>query len=269
MMLTSTDLPKASAKMPRCQNAVSRLAVFLLACVTVASTPCRAWGQTAPGLLSSRDELTVAAVRADQSGDPLRAEAIRQRLKDGDFRIGDRIVFIMTSDIPHKDTLVVHTGLVIDLPGKAVLSVAGVLRSELKEKITAEVLKYVKAVDIEVIPLTRIGVLGEVLRPGFFALRSDLPITEAIMVAGGPTPSADIDRTIVKRASRAYRSAEETRQAVRSGLTLDQFGFDPGDELVVGRQPNIISPYINAVVGLTASVVGIWFLIHAGHGGGR
>ena len=74
------------------------------------------------------------------------------------------------------------------------------------------------------------------------------------MVAGGPTPSADIDRTIVKRASQPYRSAEETRQAVRSGLTLDQFGFNPGDELVIGRQPSIISPYINAFVGLTAVV---------------
>jgi protein involved in polysaccharide export with SLBB domain len=269
MMLASTDVPNVSAKAARYENAAIRLASFLVACLTIASTPLRAGGQTPTGLLSSRDELTVAAAQAEQSGNSSRATAIRQRLKDGDFRVGDRIVFIMTSDIPHKDTLVVHTGLLVELPGKAVLPLAGVLRSELREKVTAEVLKYVKAVDIEVIPLTRIGVLGEVLRPGFFALRSDLPITEAIMVAGGPTPSADIDRTFVKRASQAYRSAEETRQAVRNGLTLDQFGFTPGDELVIGRQPSIISPYINAFVGLTASVVGIWFLLHAGRAGGR
>lgn len=269
MMLASKDFPDVSARAPRHENAVIRFAMLLLACVTIASTPGRAAGQTASGLLTSRDELIAAATQAEQSGNPLPAAAIRQRLRDGDFRVGDRIVFIMTSDIPHKDTLVVHTGLVIDLPGKAVLPLAGVLRSELRQKVTAEVLKYVKAVDVEVIPLTRIGVLGEVLRPGFFALRSDLPITEAIMVAGGPTPSADLDRSIVKRASQAYRSAEETRQAVRNGLTLDQFGFNPGDELVIGRQPSIISPYINAFVGLTASVVGIWFLLHAGHAGGR
>jgi protein involved in polysaccharide export with SLBB domain len=268
-MFASTKLPNVSAKASCRENVVVALAMLLLGCIMVASAPGPASCQSATGLLSSREELTAAATEAEHSGNQMRAAAIRQRLKDGDFRVGDRIVFIMTSDIPHKDTLVVHTGVLIDLPGKTVLPLSGVLRSELKQRVTAEVLKYVKAVDIEVIPLTRIGVLGEVLRPGFFALRSDLPITEAIMVAGGPTPSADIDRTIVKRASQAYRSAEETRQAVRGGLTLDQFGFSPGDELVIGRQPSIISPYINAFVGLTASVVGIWFLLHAGRAGGR
>src|SRR6187431_947773 len=46
------------------------------------------------------------------------------------------------------------------------------LRSELNDRLTAELLKYVKAENVNATPLTRIGVLGEVSRPGYFAVRS-------------------------------------------------------------------------------------------------
>jgi hypothetical protein len=236
---------------------VRQLAILVAASVAAGSAP--AYGQTPAGLLTTRQELSA---QAERSKDPIQSAAIRQRLRDGDFQVGDRIVLTVVSDIPRTDTLVVRDGRIIDLPGKAMLPLSGVLRSELKARVTSEVLKYVKAVDVNVTPLTRIGVLGEVARPGFFALRSDIPITDAIMVAGGPTPSADIDRTFVRRGSRPYRSAQDTRQAVANGLTLDQFGFSPGDELVVGRQRNFISPVVTGMIGLAASLAGIYFVVH-------
>jgi protein involved in polysaccharide export with SLBB domain len=179
-------------------------------------------------------------------------------LRDGDFQVGDRIILRVVTDAAHTDTLLVRADRVIDLPGRAELPLTGVLRSELKERVTAEVLKYVKAQEINVTPLTRIAVLGEVVHPGYFAFRSDVPITDAIMLAGGPTGAADIDRTVVKRARREYRSADETRQAVAMGLTLDQLGLSAGDELVVGRQRQSISPFITTVAGLGASLTAIF-----------
>jgi len=231
-------------------------------CVAIASVPCTAGGQTATGALSSRDELSAAATHAEQSRNPLQAAAIRERLRDGDFQVGDRILLTVFSDAARTDTLVVRAGRVIDLPGKAVLPLAGVLRSELRDRVTAEVLKYMKADRVDVTPLTRIGVLGEVARPGYFAFRSDVPITDAIMQAGGPTGAADIDRTVVRRASREYRSADETRQAVAKGLTLDQFGLSAGDELVIGRQHQFFNPTMSAVLGMAASLSAIFFAIH-------
>lgn len=261
-MLTSPDFLSVHTQAPRGRSGrVIRLAIFFSACVTLASTPGTARGQIGAGLLTSRDDLSAAAL-VEGSRNPLQAAAIRQRLRDGDFQVGDRIVLTIFSDAAHTDTLVVRAGRVIDLPGKAVLPLYGVLRSELKDRVTVEILKYVKAVQVDVTPLTRIGVLGEVARPGYFALRSDIPITDAIMFAGGPTATADIDQTVVRRASREYRSAQETRQAVAKGLTLDQFGFSPGDELVVGRQRQWINPSTTAVAGLLASLAAIVFAVH-------
>ena len=237
-------------------------AILVSAWIAVGAMPGNASGQAPAGLLTSRDELSAAATQADQSRNPMQAAAIRQRLRDGDFQVGDRILLTVVSDAPHSDTLVVREGRVLDLPGKAVLPLSGVLRSELKDRVTAEVLKYVKAEEVNVTPLTRIAVLGEVVRPGYFAVRADIPITDAIMLAGGPTSAADIDRTVVKRASLEYRSAEETRQAVAKGLTLDQLGLSAGDELIVGRRRQFINQSFVAAVGMVASLAALFFAAH-------
>jgi len=227
---------------------------IVVVCAAIASIPALVFGQSAAGLLMSRDELNAAVIQAEKARNPLEEAALRQRLRDGDFQVGDRIILTVISDASHTDTLIVRAGRIIDLPGKMEIPLTGVLRSELEGRIRAEVLKYVKAQAVDVTPLTRIAVLGEVMRPGYFALRSDVPITDAIMLAGGPTNSADIERTVVKRASREYRSADETRRAVSRGLTLDQLGLSAGDELVVGRQRPLINPSLMSVVGMAASL---------------
>jgi len=247
-----TDPPQ---RRPGC---ATRFRLVLSACLTLASTAGAALGQTPTGLLRSRDELTAAATQAEQSGKSLEAAAIRQRLRYGDFQAGDRIVLTIVSDARHTDTLVVRDGRIIDLPGVAEMPLTGVLRSELKDRVTAEVLKYVKAQEVDVTPLTRIAVLGEVMHPGYFAFRSDVPITDAIMLAGGLTPTAAIERTVVKRQSHQYRSAGETRQAVASGLTLDQFGLSGGDELVVGKRREWLTPAVTGTVGIVATVSAIF-----------
>lgn len=230
----------------------------VVASAMLAAAPSRAQGQYATGVLTSRVELTTAAAEADQAKNALLAASIRQRLRDGDFQVGDRVFVAMVSDVMHSDTLIVRTGRILELPGKITVPLGGVLRSELKDRVTTEVLKYVRAREIEVRPLTRLGVLGEVAHPGFFAFASDTPLSDAIMGAGGPTPLADIERSVIRRGSLVYRSADDTRRAIASGLTLDQFGINAGDELVIGRQRDINSATVIGIVGAAASLLTIF-----------
>jgi SLBB domain len=230
----------------------------VVASAMLTAAPSLAQGQYATGILTSRVELTTAAEQADLAKKALLAASIRQRLRDGDFQVGDRVFVAMVSDVMHRDTLIVRTGRLLELPGKITVPLAGVLRSELKDRVTAEVLKYVRAREIEVTPLTRLGVLGEVAHPGFFAFASDTPLSDAIMGAGGPTPLADIERSVVRRGSLVYRSADDTRRAIASGLTLDQFGINAGDELVIGRQRDFNSATVIGIVGAAASLLTIF-----------
>jgi hypothetical protein len=223
--------------------------------------------QSGPGLLVTRGELTAAASQAElaaTTGDPEKraenamiAAAIRQRLTDGDLQVGDRVVVTIVSDVAHRDTVVVRSGRVIELPGMIVVPVAGVLRSELRDRVATEVLKYVKAQQIEATALIRVGILGAVAKPGYFAFASDIPLTDAIMGAGGPTGGSRIERSFVRRRNQEYRSAGETSKAIANGLTLDQFGLSAGDELVVGQPRGFGSGTIFSFIGALASVIGI------------
>lgn len=227
--------------------------------------------QTAAGLLVSRAELTTAAAAAEAAattGDPaaraqnaLTAAAIRQRLRDGDLQVGDRVVVTVVSDAVHRDTAVVRSEHTLELQGGIVVPVAGVLRSELQDRVSTEVKKYVKAQSVEVTPLMRVGVLGAVTRPGYFAFSSDIPITDAIMGAGGPTGTADVGKSVVRRHNQEFRSASETSKAIASGLTLDQFGLAAGDELVVGQRGGF-GGTILASTGAIVSVLTLFVALH-------
>lgn len=228
--------------------------------------------QTSPSVLTSRAELASAAQQAENVAALSNGEAstrnrmvaagIRQRLVTGDFQPGDRIILSYVADIPYTDTLVVRSGPTLRLPANASLSLAGVLRSELHAKVEAELLKYIKAVEVEVTPLTRVGILGEVAHPGYFALRSDVPLADAIMTAGGPTATADVEQTVIRRGNDVIHSADDTRQAIAKGLTLDQVGLGAGDDIVIGRRRDVMSGSVMPIVGALASLGAIFVAVH-------
>jgi protein involved in polysaccharide export with SLBB domain len=248
---------------------IGRMCCFAILVATFASTKAKA--QASPGPLVSRAELVAAATQAElgagkgdytaRAKSAMLAGAIRERLRDGDVQVGDRVVVTIFSDTLHRDTLVVRSGRFLELPGMIVVPVSGVLRSELQDRVSTEVLKYVKARRIEVTPLMRVGVLGAVARPGYFAFASDLPLSDAIMGAGGPTAAADVQRSIVRRGNQEYRSADETRKAIASGLTLDQFGLNAGDELVVGQHRDFNASALIGMAGGLTSVIAV-FVLH-------
>jgi protein involved in polysaccharide export with SLBB domain len=263
MVIASRLPPFASTSL----RAAARGLVVAMTLSSFVSMKAEGQARSAPDLLVSRADLTAAATRADvaaATGDPskrtenaLTAAAIRERLRAGDLQVGDRVIVTIISDAVHRDTVVVRSGRSLELMGMITVPVTGVLRSELHDRVSTEVLKYVKAQQIEVTPLVRVGILGAVVRPGYFAFASDLPLTDAIMGAGGPTGAADVQRTTVRRKNQEYRSSDETSKAIAGGLTLDQFGLSAGDELVVGQQRQFGVSTLLGMTGALASVLAL------------
>jgi protein involved in polysaccharide export with SLBB domain len=242
-----------------------------IALVAVTALPRTAIAQAdGPDGLVTRGDLVAAVMRADSAAaqNPkataaaVRAASLRARLREGDFQVGDRIVVTILSDSLRRDTVTVRAGRIIELPGKMSVPLEGVLRSELQDRVAGEVLKLVRAERVEAVPLTRIGVLGEVLRPGYFALAWDTPLTDAIMSAGGPSSNADMERSEVKRDGKEFRSNKLTREAISRGLTIEQFGLRPGDELFVGRRRDFNPGPVVTIIGGVASLVTVYLAVH-------
>ncbi len=185
----------------------------------------------------AEEEASASALDAEARAEKQRvAAALRARLRDGDFEVGDRVVLAVRGDSALSDTLAVQAGRVLSLRNLPTLSLAGVLRSELRSHLVAQIARFVKDTAIQVTPLIRFGVLGEVARPGYYRLPADIPISDAIMAAGGPTPRADMPRTVVRRGSKELLSKGAVRNAMVAGVTLDQLNLGAGDEIVVSAK---------------------------------
>jgi protein involved in polysaccharide export with SLBB domain len=251
------------------RRTIAMAAVISIA-VSLSGHPSTAAAQSSTRLLASRAELTQVASQSETAalkGDPSKraesatiAAAVRQRLRDGDFRVGDRIVVTIISDAVHRDTVVVRADHSIELLGNISVPLSGVLRSELQDRVSVAVLKYVKAQLVETTPLLRIGVLGAVTRPGYFAFSSDVPLSDVIMSAGGPTGTADIAKSTVRRGNQQLRSPSETSNAIANGTTLDQLGLVAGDELVIGQHSE---RGVSMLLGMTGALASVLTLVVA------
>lgn len=168
------------------------------------------------------------------------------------FRVGDRIAITYepptsTTAQPgpmagyFSDTLTVRDGLIIRLPiaGMGDISLEGVRRGNIQRYLTQQFGKYVRDPVVHATPLVRVSVVGEVGRPGFYFMPSDILLSDAIMKAGGPTGNADPNRSVIKRDGREVLDSRDAAAAITSGKTLDEIGVEPGDEVVVGEKSRL------------------------------
>ena len=161
---------------------------------------------------------------------------IARRLQNGDFVPGDRVVLHVLGEPTLNDTLVVGEARTLALPGLEDIPLQGVLRSELRDSVRAHLARFLRNPQFSVTPLIRVAVLGEVTRPGFYSLSPDARITDAVMLAGGPTSNGDLGRLAVTRDGHPLLPEKQMRDIVARGMSLDLAGLAPGDAVVVGER---------------------------------
>lgn len=261
---------RQGAGLARCARS---LAVFT-AVLALASSALQAQQQAAPHdtaaptraqLEAQATELehtaqTVSDAKA-RAADQQQAAAIRQRLRDGDFQVGDRIALVVRGDSTLNDTAVVRAGRTIELRALPPISLQGVLHSELQSYLTKQLGQYLKNPAVQVTTLVQIAVVGSVGHPGFFWVPSDLTLTDAIMLAGGPTQGSDLNGTTIVREKKDWLSSDQVQRAFASGTTLDQLDVRAGDQISVpekGKHDWLRVAQIAAVLaGLTVSIVAL------------
>ncbi|WP_337171440.1 SLBB domain-containing protein [Gemmatimonas aurantiaca] len=164
---------------------------------------------------------------------------IKTRLLAGDFQVGDRFVITARMDSVRADTASVRDSLKVTVLNLPDITIAGVLRSELDERINAHVARYVRNVTVRTSVLTRVAILGAVARPGFYYAPPDRPVSDMVMLAGGPVQNANLNEFEVYRARARMLSAKESRNAVRNGTTLEQLDIRSGDEFRIPQKRKI------------------------------
>lgn len=194
------------------------------------------------------------------------AAAVRRRLSEGDFRVGDRILIAAEGQETLTDTFVVAPGSVIIVPGLGQVSLRGVLRSELDGHLTLQLSRFIRDPVVYAASFLRMSVIGEVGRPGYHLFPANTPLAEALMSIGGPTNEANTSKVRVDRGGIKLMEGEPLQQALNMGLTLSELGLRSGDQITIPAKPG---RNIREIVALSAAVAGFAFTLDRIFGGRR
>ncbi len=209
----------------------------------------------------SRSELEALATAAESAHRTNEAWLLRQRLTKGDFQDGDKIalnvqasMIVQPGSLGLPDTLTVRAGRRVEFGRMGELSLEGVLRSELTDKIRDHLAQYVQNPIVRTTPLVRVAILGRVGHPGFFYSPADRPLSDVLMLAGGPGQDANITGVTVRRGDDIIWNAQDTHTAIADGMSLDRMHLRAGDEINVPAKRSI--PWLS-IAGFAVSMLGV------------
>ena len=166
----------------------------------------------------------------------LAQDAVASRTGGSAIRPGDRIVLAVSDEPSLTDTFTVSAGPAITLPLIGVVSLAGVSRDALQSHLAGVLARVIRDPVVTARTLVRLAVLGEVARPGYFAVPADALLSDAITLAGGPTGNAEMRKLTLTRQGAMLQRDEQLRQSIAQGRTIDDLGIAAGDELMVPRR---------------------------------
>lgn len=181
-----------------------------------------------------------------------RAAEIRTRLQEGDFRVGDQFLLFVEGDSILTDTFAVGIGRMVYLPNIGEIPLEGVLRSELQEHVSDQLARFLADPVIRARPLIQIAVLGGINTPGFHRVPIETPITDVIMLAGGPKDNANLRKAHLDRYGERIWLGPELEIALREGKVLDEIRVLPGDEVIIPEKLPLSITQLFGAAGLLA-----------------
>jgi hypothetical protein len=227
----------------------------------------------------TRAQLQLEAQTALNEHRDADAVVLQNRLREGDFQEGDRIILsidtprVLSSDnspftaLGGVDTAVVRAGKMLQftkVPKVPDLSLGGVLRSELGDTLTGYLSKYVRNPSVRATPLLRLAVMGAVAKPGWYLTPSDAVLSDVIMQAG-VVEKSNLSKTVVRRAGTMIWNSDRVRAALADGRSLDRLNLKAGDEIVVDskRQWSLLNSV--QVIGAAVGIYGVILTTRALH----
>jgi len=184
-----------------------------------------------------------------------RADAVRQRLEEGDFRPGDWVVLTVEGEPALSDTLLVTRDRTLELPLVGTVSLNGVIRSELEPHLTERIGRYIRDPVVRAHSYMRILITGEIVGPGYYLVPAETPVSEAIMLARGPTPTAKLSKVLIYHGADVIWEGEALQLAIREARTLAELNLLDGDQINVPRRSAFAPGEVGRTLLLVSSAV--------------
>ena len=240
---------------------VSVLIGVALAALWQAAPAQQASEREARRLSATRAELSELLARLGSDSASAAAAIVRQRLAEGDFRVGDGVALSIDGEAQLSDTFAVGAAREITLPLVGAVTVGGVLYTEIEDHLTQQLGRYLRDPVVHARALVRVLVSGAVPRPGIYLISPDAPLSATLTAAGGVTSDAKLRELRAERAGTPLLTGADMQKALAEGRTLDQASLRSGDEVVVPTGGRGATPYERAR--LVGVILGIPLTIYS------
>src|SRR6267143_3061011 len=174
------------------------------------------------------------------------------RAPQGDFELGDQILLEVEGDSQFTHVFSVGPGPALTLPVIGAISLSGVRRANLETYLTQQLARYMKNPLIHAKVLVRLGVLGEVEHPGYYAVAAGAVLSDALMAAGGPTKDAKFTAARIEREGKGLYEGNAFQDAFARGMTVEVLGLRTGDRIIVPRRTDPESKW--RIIGILAAI---------------
>ena len=178
------------------------------------------------------------------------------------FQVGDRILLKVEGDSALSDTFSVVSGPALDLPVIGLIPLENTKRADIQPYLTRKLGDYLREPIVRAKALVRISIEGEVTRPGFYAVPMDYVLGDALMAAGGLTPTAKVGDLKISRGGRDVLHGKTFEYAV-AHETIDQLGLRAGDRIVIPRRADTESRVrtLSILLGIPVAIYAITQII--------
>lgn len=159
---------------------------------------------------AQQEQRALAEAVTLRPGDAIRVEIWREEDLSGTFQVDDLGA--------------------VTLPLVGVKQVTGIPMQRLREVLIEEYQIHLRNPSINITPLRRVNILGEVQEPGLYPVDPTISLAGAVALAGGATPNGDLGRI------RIIREGRVIHERVGAGETLRNMDIHSGDQILVERR---------------------------------
>jgi len=174
-----------------------------------------------------------------------------------DFEQGDQIFLEVEGDSQFTHPFSVGPGPALTLPVIGPITLKGVRRADVETYLSQQLGRYMKNPVVHAKVLVRLGVLGEVEHPGYYAVAAGSVVSDALMAAGGPTKDAKFTGARIEREGKGLYVGNAFQEAFARGMTIEGLGLHTGDRIIVPRRADPESKWriIGILAGIPAAIL--------------
>jgi polysaccharide export outer membrane protein len=197
--------------------------------------------------------LALAAAGLALAATPARSQAPQEQVT---LQPGDAVRVVIWREPELSGDFPVDERGAVTLPLLGVRRVTHLPMAQVRDSLMAGYLRQLRNSSINITPLRRVNVLGEVLRPGILSVDPTITLAEVVALAGGTTPSGDLRRI------RIVRKGNVILERVTADARLSSFDIRSEDQIFVGRRGwldrnsgLLLSTLVSAAASLVASLI--------------